>query len=228
MVGKWGQGDVLPLPPSVVRRLVAVVWRDRAFVEEGWHLVDLSLPPPPPARRLAAAVSVHCPLAQPPPVRHRAAAARRVRDTVVGGRPGADRLLPLLAVARRPVAVVLAQFPLPPPEFRRPTAAAWQDRQQMRGGRNVVNLLPPPPLVVRRLVAAAWGVWGTASVRWQLGVVGKSAPPVPVEPPAAADLVLAAMLPSVATCTTVERASWAETRSEEELTKQRHDLAEDV
>ena len=100
VVGKWGQGDVLPLPPSVVRRLVAVVWRDRAFVEEGRHLVDLSLPPPPPVRRLAAAVLVHCPLPQPPPIKHRAAAARRDRDMVVGGRPGADRLLPLLVVAR--------------------------------------------------------------------------------------------------------------------------------
>jgi len=98
----------------------------------------------------------------------------------------------------------------------------------MRGGRDEVNLLPPPPLAVRRLVAAAWGVWGTVSVRWQLGVVGKSAPPVPLEPPAAADLVLAAMLPYVATCTTVGMASCAKTRSEEELTEQRHDLAEDV
>jgi len=83
-----------------------------------------------------------------------------------------------------------------------------------------------------------------------------SASPVAVEPPAAADLVISEMVPSVAMGTTLGTASsarvppprlviapvaglpagtfghalgaWAETRSEEEHTKLRHDVAEDV
>jgi len=124
-------------------------------------------------------------------------------------------------------------------------------------GRAMVDLLPPPPPAVRRPAAAGRGVWGTALVRRQLGVVGLSAPPVTVELAAGADLVLAAVVPSVAMATTLGRASWArvspppppviapvawlpagtfghalgawaETRSEEEHTKLRHDLVEDV
>ena len=96
---------------------------------------------------------------------------------------------------------------LPPPAVMRPIAAARQDRHQVKTGRAVVDLLPPPPPAVRRPAAAARGVWGTALVQRQLGVVGLSAPPVTVEPAAAADLVLAAVVPSVAMATTLGRAS---------------------
>ena len=47
------------------------------------------------------------------------------------------------------MAVVLAQFPLPPPVVRRPTAAALQDRHQIGGGQERVDWLLPPPRLAR-------------------------------------------------------------------------------
>jgi len=128
---------------------------------------------------------------------------------VVRGWSVANWLLPPPVLARRPAAAVLAHFLLPPPAVRRPMAAARQDRHQVGTGRAVVDLLPPPLPAVRRPAAAARGVWGTALVRRQLRVVGLSAPPVTVEPAAAADLVPTAMVPSVAMATTLGTASWA-------------------
>jgi len=126
---------------------------------------------------------------------------------MVRGRQVSGWLLPPPALARLPAAAVLAHFLLPPPAVRRPMAAAWQDRHQVGTGRAVVDLLPPPPPAVRRPAATARGVWGTALVRRQLGVVGFLAPAVTVEPAAAADLVLAAVVPSVAMATTLGWAS---------------------
>jgi len=150
-------------------------------------------------------------LLPPPPsaVRPPAAAAWRDWGLVVRGRPVAEWLLPPPALARRLAAAVLAHFLLPQQTVRRPMAAAWQDRHQVRTGRVVVDLLPPPLPSVRRPVAAARGVLGTALVRRQLQVVGLSASPVTVELAAAADLVQAAVVPSVAMATTLGRASWA-------------------
>ena len=251
VAGLW-----LPPPPEV-RQLAAADLPERVSVV-GERGRGGRLLPPPPARRPAAAVLVHFPPPPPLAVGHPAAAALRDRDLVVGRRPVADFWLPPPPAAWRPAAAVLVHFPLPPPPaVRQPAAAAWQDRHHLGGGREVQDLLPPPPPpVMRPALAAAWGVWGTALVRWQQGAVGMWAPPVAVEPAAAADLVISVMVPSVAMATTLgtkswarmpppfpviasvawlpagtfglDLGAWAETRSEEERTELRHDLAEDV
>jgi len=75
VVGEWGPGDLLPLPPPAVRRPAAAALHDRCTVEGELPVAEVCLLQPQAAWRPAGAVSVNFRVPPPPAVRHPAAAA---------------------------------------------------------------------------------------------------------------------------------------------------------